>query len=370
MRWTTWLVSAAVAFGAASCGENTPPQGQSQTHLSSTANHSSPSQGSQTARAKDATPTPPANAMWTIFCDSVDGPAHVADASLLKSRLLQISGLKSWYVIHGEKESSIYYGYYGSLNDPKEKARAEQDRAKIASLNDNLGNRLVRGDLLVAINPPDPQAPADWNLLNTPKDRYWTIEIATFVGNPKRKEAAVDMVRDLRSRGETEAYFYQGPTASSVCIGAWPRDAVAEQGTGLNRHGEMRDDAHTQSPDQPLLVFVGDAAPANIPGRVFEPGTGKAMAVEGMKLQVLDADMKAKMTKEEYKYHSINYELHAKQANGQMFYDPAVLTIIPHDAAVTAVSDNDWQLTGGNAAPKPQPPSTPGDNVLRSIGDK
>jgi hypothetical protein len=392
MKLQHWIASALLAIGVASCGENAqPPAQQSRSTLGQqqqVARGNSPQAGDRVsqpapgqARAagpgqknnKTATidaPIPPADAQWTIFCDSIDGVGHVENAGIMRSRLIQLTGMRDWYVIHGEKDSRIYYGYYRGLDDPAEKRRAEADRLKIANLTDRLGNRLLRGGVLEPVSVPDPVAPADWNLLNTAKKAYWSIEIASFSGNPKRKEAAVQAVRELRQRGETEAYFYHGETASSVCIGAWPRDAVAEQGTGIDDKGNVRDDAHTVNPDQPLLVFT-DTVP-NLAPRVLEPGTGKPMAVQAPKLDIQDADMKKKV--KEYPYHSVNYEYHGVTNAGQTFPDPSVLVVIPHDEA-SAANDDNWRLTGGqpggNAAAAPHPaPAGAGDNVLRSIGDK
>ena len=313
---------------------------------------------------------PPADAQWTILCDTIEGPSHVEDAGIMKQRLAKLSGLHDWYVIHGERESTIYYGYYRSLDNPAEKVRAEQDRARIAALTDQLQNRLVRGGVLVPVTAPDPQAPSDWNLLNTPKDAYWTIEIATFVGNAQRKQAAVQAVRELRAKGE-KAYFYHGPSASSVCIGAWPRDAMQEQGTGIDKNGQSRDDAHAQDPNAPLLV-LGDLAPPNMPSRVLEPGTGRPMTVMAQKRVYNDPTLAKKA--EEYPYHYVNYELRGTQNGAQVFPDPSVLVIIPHEQ--TAATDDDWRLTGGVQPSPPglpqegrhSPGNTPGDDALRSIG--
>jgi hypothetical protein len=392
MRLQHWIASALVALGVASCGENAPPpnQPQSQTTLGQqqqVAQGNSPQsnarigqeapakpvvsarQSGKQAASYDA-PIPPPDAQWTIFCDSIDGVGHVENASIMRSRLIQLTGMRDWYVIHGEKDSKIYYGYYRSLDDPAEKRRAEGDRLKIANLTDRLGNRLVRGGVLEPVMEPDPVAPAAWNLLNAPKNAYWSIEIATFSGNSKRKEAAVQAVRELRERGEAEAYFYHGETASSVCIGAWPREAVAEQGTGIDKQGNTRDDAHTSNPDQPLLV-INDVIP-NIPARVLEPGTGKPMAVQAPKLDIVDPDMKKKA--KEYPYHAVNYEYRGVSHGGETFPDSSVLVVIPHDQA--SAGDDNWRLTGGEpggnpgaAAPHPTPAGA-GDNVLRSIGDK
>jgi hypothetical protein len=239
-------------------------------------------------------------------------------------------------------------------------------------LTDKLGNPLVRGNVLVSYSAPDPEAPPEWNLANTPKTAYWSIEIATFAGDPRRKEAAVEMVRQLRENGEQLAYYFHGPTASSVCIGAWPRDAVKEQGTGVDRHGNMRDDAHARNSDQPIVVFGGDVLPPNIAADVREPGTGKRMLVEGMRLEYQDPQMKQKA--EEYPLHAVNYEVRGTAKDGKAIPNPSVLIVIPHDQSGTG--EDDSLLTGGpSRAPDFQPAArpvntTPGDSVLRSIEGK
>jgi hypothetical protein len=380
MKLQHWVGSALVALAVASCNENNPPPSQSQPDLTKakvlvtspgTTPVSAQSKGhkSEVQSVADDAPIPPADAQWTIFCDSVTGIGHIENARILRSRLVALTGLHEWYVIHSDKESSLYYGYY--RDTPADKKRGEADRLKVANLSDRYGNHLVRGGLLQPVVAPDPGAPADWNLLNTPKNAYWSIEIATFAGNPKRKDAAVQMVRELRAKGETQAYYYHGPTVSSVCIGGWPRDAVAEQGTGIDHNAQMRDDAHTSNADQSLFVFGGaEQAPPNVAGRILEPGTNKPMAVQGKRLDILDPIMKQKTV--DYPYHYVNYELHAAQNGNVNYPDPSVLVAIPHEDAPS--DDESWRLTG--ARPNSQSssenrpaPAGAGDNVLKSIGD-
>jgi hypothetical protein len=372
------IAAALLGWLAVSCGENN----------SSTASQSSqgkvsnaaPAQGPQPALSprgapqgvarQDDSPVPPKDAQWTIFCDKIDGPNHVAVARELKTRLVAKSQMRDWYVIHGSSDSSLYYGFYRSIDDPRdpaERKRAESDRMRIQSLTTPYGEKLVRGGILVPLDAPDPEAPPKWNLTNTPKTAYWSLQIAAFKDDPHRKEAAVQAVRELRAQGE-EAYYYHGPVISSVCIGAWPREAVKEQGTGLDAKGMSRDDAHTIDPTQPLLVFTGDQAPDNVARDVREPGTGKRMAVMGMKLEVQDKVLDAKI--KQFPTHSVNYEVHGTKSGEQTFADPSFLVIIPHDEAEG--SPDNSLLTAG-PAPRdvsPRTPASPGDEGLRSIGDR
>jgi hypothetical protein len=367
------IVSGLIVVGAMSCGENGTPPPQSHGSLASAGQPAAPAAKPMLVNqpANSDAPIPPKDAQWTILCDMIQGPGHVEQALLIRDRLRRMSGMSDWYLIHDADDTSIYYGYYRSLDNPAEKMRAAQDRARIAALTDQLGNRLLRSAQMVQVVAPDPQAPADWNLVNTPKTAYWTIEIMTFADNPKRKEAAVEAVREIRAHGENECYFYHGPTASSVCIGAWPKEAVAEQGTGLDKKGDNRDDAHNLNPNQSVLVFGGpDVAPSNVAGQVQDPATGKPMTVEGQKLNVQDPDMKAKIAR--YPNHAVNYEVHGTQNGNQVIPDPSVLVVIPH---TEAGGEDDWRLNGGFQPPAPagqanrNAPTSPGDSLLRSFGD-
>lgn len=364
MKWQPWIASIAVALGVASCGENGPPPEQSHTALKPALLKTNPPAPVTDAKAAaqpglaDVAPAP-AGTQWTILCDILQGPGHVENARDLKTMLARRSGMPDWYIIHTDHDSTIYYGYYRSLDAPAEKRRAEEDLRRIKGLADTLGNPIVPGDVLVAYNAPDPQAPPEWNLLNTPKTAYWSIEIATFSGNPLRKQAAVDMVRQLRQHGEKLAFYYHGPTASSVCIGAWPRDAVREQTSA---------DAHALRADQPIVVF-NDVLPPNVSADVREPGTGKRMVVEGKKLEYNDPQMQEKA--KEYPVHSVNYEVRGFDRDGKKFPDPSVLVIVPHDEG--SGGEDDSMLTGGpqrqpavQSPPRPQD-TPPGDSALRSI---
>ena len=380
MRLGTLIACCLIGLGAVSCNENSQPASQNSSSAATAVKSggtpqaqaqrpaaSNPQVSAGQPKQSFQSPVPPANAKWTILCEEFNGPAHVSEATLLKSRLVQTTGSNDWYVIHTETQSSIYYGYYRDLDNPAEKKRSEADRTRIAALTDARGNPLLRGSILVPVALPDPEAPAEWNLLNTPQDAYWTIEIATFSGDTKRKEAAVEMVRELRA-DKYPAYYYHGETASSVCIGAWKRSAVAEQGTGINTKGQTRDDAHTQSPDTPLLVLP-DVVPPNMPAQVTDPNTGKKMAVMAFKLQILDPDMKKTVDNPKFQFHMMNYEYRGTRDNQA---DPAVLVEIPHQQSVAR--QDDWRLNGGGATPaQPQmeqrKPTAAGDNVLRSIGD-
>jgi len=384
MRTRNVVLSVCLALGVASCGENQTPSdpakpgptansGGAVTPTPTNANFTS-SKNTQTAAGVPVTPAPN-DAVWTIACDTIEGPTHVAESALKKQALIAETHMPDWYVVHSEAKSDIYYGHYGDLTNKSEKKRADADRQKIASLLDSLGNPVVRGTVMIPIVTPDPVAPPEWDLRNVPKDAYWTIEWATFLNRSDRKQLAVEMVRYYREHeGMKNIYYYHGEQVSSVCVGAWKREAIAEQDndiTDITKGSKNRDDAHTQSPDTPLLVMT-DIAPAQMPKRVLEPGTGREMTVEALRRDVRDPDLQAAMDK--YKDHYVNGYLQGKNdRDGNFLPNPSMLVQIPHDqtAAATAITDDNWRLAGGQQPmpTNPKPQAHNGDSVLRSIGE-
>jgi hypothetical protein len=176
-------------------------------------------------------PEAPANAQWTLYCQSISGPGHVERANDVKQQLIRSTGMKSWYVIHTGEASNLYYGFYRTIDSSersdsrKDGQQAQKDRQRIDAMKDSAGERPFARCMFVELAAPDPQAPTDWNLLNTPDNMYWSVQIAAYQHHPDRKKYAVDAVRDARARG-VPAYFYHGPSVSSVCVGTWPMSAV------------------------------------------------------------------------------------------------------------------------------------------------
>jgi len=300
---------------------------------------------------------PPSDAQFTLYCMGIPGPAHIEQANAAKENLIKMTGMKDWYIVHQDGQSIIYYGFYRSINDPKDKdsARAQSDRKKIDSLKDAAGNKVFDRPLFVQVDAPDPVAPPEWNLMNS--NGYWSLQIAAYKDSPKRKEAAVDAVREARKNG-VEAYYYHGETTSSVCIGAWPREAVKEQDTEV---------AAAQDPGQDILVLP-QALPAgsNVQVRNRDGAAVKAVAP---KFEPIDASMIAAM--QQYPTHALNGEVHAKTVDDPItgakktVEDPSFFVVIPHKAP---------SLLRAQPAPPslvtPVTPTTPGGGKLRSLGDQ
>lgn len=306
----------------------------------------------------NAAPLPPKDARWTLYCQAIHGPDHVDRAKAIKTRLVEASPLKDWYVIHQESESILYYGFYRSINDPKDKResdRAQRDRkAIVESVQDTQGNAMFAQCFFVEAASPDPAAPPEWDLRNA--DGYWSVEIGVYKDSPQRKQAAVEAVRAARNEG-VPAYYFHGPTASSVCIGNWPRDAVREQEESA---------AVAADPTQDVLILP---QPINIPGNVEIRNTeGQRVKAMAPRIEPVDPSLVATIAK--YPSHAVNGEVTVDHVP-----DPATgkTTPAPKPSLLVRIPKEGPSLLRQNQPPPtlvgPASPSDrPGAGRLRSIG--
>jgi hypothetical protein len=270
---------------------------------------------------------PPKDARWTLYCQAIGGAAHVEQANAAKDELVKMTGLKDWYVIHSEGQSVIYFGFYRSIRDPrdpKESDRAQRDLDRITAMADQAGTRLFRQPLFVEVTSPDPVAPAEWNLVNT--DGYWTLQIAAYKDSVHRKEAAVEAVRAARAAG-VPAFYYHGPTTSSVCVGVWSRNAVKEQ---------AEDRAVASDPTQDLLVLDQPLAGA----QNYQIRNQQGERVKAMAPRFEPADPSLLAAIEQYPTHAVNGEVRTREIDDplnpqkkKIVEDPSFLVVIPKPAA-------------------------------------
>ena len=268
--------------------------------------------------AVDAPAVPPEGAMYTLLCLSFTGPDHIADATRIKQQLIQQTQLKDWYVVHSQTQSDLYYGYYKTHEDvtqTEEYARAHAEQAKIASLHNDQGEKLFPMVVFVPINLPDPPAPKEWELSRNPG--YWTLQIAIYRDSPRRKQAAVDAVRDARARG-IEAYYQHGPAASGVFIGSWPKEAAHQNDASTP----------TQDPNQPLLILSNPIA--GIEDKDVYTQDGRKVKVVIATLEVSDPTLKSAMA--QYPYTYVNGEVTGRTTrDGKVIPYPSCLIPVPHD---------------------------------------
>lgn len=304
-------------------------------------------------------PVPPKGAQYTIFCARIEGDAHVERSNRLKNDLIQKSGLRDWYVLHDDRQSLLYHGYYRTFNDTadrREMERAQSDLKRVKAMSVD-GYRMFPSALFVDLDAPDPVAPPEWNLLNARGS--WSLQIAAYKDSPLRKEAAVEAVREARKQG-IEAYFYHGDTVSSVCLGAWPEEAVSVREAGME---------NANSTD-PFLV-----TPAGLPDEVVRDVRDVKVLRE--EVQILDPTLLATMR--QYPHHAVNGEQIGRMVNGKQVFDPSLLIKIPErpqgsdGLAGAGIEPNNGPGAGpgsdsrsSSPAPRPAPPP-PGRGKLKSV---
>lgn len=302
---------------------------------------------------------PPRDARFTIYCALISGPEHVRRAKELRDEMMASSGLSGWYVVHQDNGSILYHGFYRAFNDPAdaaESARAKSDRERIDQITDAAGQRPFRQSLFVDINSPDPDAPAEWNLVNA--KGAWTVQIAAYRGSPERKQFAVDAVREARAQG-IEAYFYHGEAISSVCVGVWGQDAVRSP-----------DDEIRAAPDEDLVISIG--SPAQDAVRAIQSSSGNRVRVVEPRSEIVDPTLRA--TLERFPFHTVNgmedYLVRRDPATGarQRSRVPSFIVEVPrHEASLLR---GDAEPPPGLVDPAKARESRPqeGRGRLRSLG--
>jgi hypothetical protein len=274
----------------------------------------------------------PPDARWTLYCASISGPDRISRMAQLKNYLVQKSPMKDWYVVHDEQNSTLFYGFYSNVEKSERgSARAHADRKAISEWRDG-DERPFAACFFTQITPPNPVAPPEWNLANAPADAAWSVQIAAFKDDVKRKQAAVDAVRELREKGII-AFYYHGNAVSSVCIGAWPEDALKRQ--------EMDGSRAVVDEDQAMLVSQGP-----LPAQFKNARTKDGQRVVPFTQRIEIADSSLKATLDQYPYHYVNYDAQSREvrtASGKVERVPApsFLVKIPRDPnAVVAGGGN------------------------------
>lgn len=299
-------------------------------------------------------PDAPADAQWTLYCQTIAGPGHVERSRDLKAALVRGTPLRDWYVIHGADSSNLYHGFYRAIDSSersehrRDGTRAQSDRQKIDGMLDANGGRPFKRCMFVELAAPDPDAPPEWNLAHAPQEMFWSVQIAAYGHHPDRKKFAVESVREARNQG-VEAYYYHGPAFSSVCVGLWPMDAVRHDGSrGMSDHA-----------NRDLLIL-----PAGLPpiedGTEFRNDRGERMHAMKNEVEIVDRSLIATLKKYSGDLgHTINGEL--RISKGQKKPDPSFLVRVP---GRFLQGENVGDFVGGADA-VPVDPSDTGISFLR-----
>jgi hypothetical protein len=178
--------------------------------------------------------------MWAIRCLTLQGSNRIQLAENYANSIKQVKALKSDLVrvIHEAEETSVFYGRYQRQYDAKtgEERYAPdpmRDLEFIRSLSMDIqdpatGRRTVWPFQLATMStlPGGRGTHPEWLLDRAPG--YYSLQIAVFYNTGdmrQRKFAAEEYCKLLREQGE-EAYYFNGPVNSIVCVGAFPKEAI------------------------------------------------------------------------------------------------------------------------------------------------
>lgn len=330
----------------------------------------------------------PVDARWTLVCQRYGGVNHVERAKIAKQQAAQVTAMKGFYVVHEEDMSTLYYGFYRVLSprelvDPDrpntaaenaEGNRAQADREKLSKFEVSLGVKLFSTVMFFQLEPVDPPAPAEWDLRNVdraksdtdPTKAFWSLEVAVYKDDAGRKQAAVEAVKVLREQGVRDVYFYHGKVSSSVCIGAWPRDAVREQEMGGKGFVE------TEDASQEIMVFGQRFAPG-VSERIHN-AQGRRVKAYAPRLDVADPTMLDTMRR--YPLRAVNgYEIEREEklrsGGTRKVKEPSLVIIIPRDESILNAPTRETQVDPLISLPTLGPGgSGQGGNRLRSLGQQ
>lgn len=273
-------------------------------------------------------PTPPKDAVWTIWCQSFAGPMRAAEATQARDAMERLTGWREWWLLHQEDSSTLYYGFYRAIDreaedgkERREAARAHSELERIRKLADGDQNRLFATPLLVQIPNSTTEGPSEWDLRNAPADAYWTLLIGVYRDHPDRKKTAVEAVRQLRKEG-VQAFYLHGASSTTICVGAWPRSALKEQ-----------ESDHAEAPEKDVeVMYIGVPLPKNAP-REYINARGKKVRIFAPQIEIQDASLEQAINKHPYFY--VNGEVFGRKVTDpktkieDVLYDRSSLLVIP-----------------------------------------
>lgn len=178
--------------------------------------------------------------VWAIRCLSLRGPNRFRLAQNYADALKKVAGLRPdlVQVFHEADESTLYYGRYRRVYDARKQTESFRpdhlrDLNLIRQLSMNVqdpvvGSRVVWPFGLATMDalPTGRGEHPEWELSKAPG--YYSLQVAVFYNTGemrRRKYAAEEYCKLLREQGE-EAYYHHGSVNSSVCIGAFPEEAI------------------------------------------------------------------------------------------------------------------------------------------------
>ena len=171
-------------------------------------------------------------------------------------------------------------------------------------------------------------------------------------------------MRDARKNG-VPAYYFHGPTASSVCIGVWPKEAVREEGV----------QADPNDPNGNAIVSTDAAHDVVVLPQPLDPSLqiknrdGQRVREITPHNEIVDPSLMATMAR--YPTHAVNGEVLSDsvpdpQNPGKMnaVSKPSLLVKVPKEAPSLLRQNTPPPSLVGPTSPN----QTPGTGTLKSIG--
>lgn len=179
--------------------------------------------------------------VWAVRCRTLRGANRFQLADSYANALKKVDGLKPELVqvFHEAEESTVYYGRYQRGYDARSDTESfrpdplrDLDLIRHLSLNVQdpaLGSRIVWPFQLATMGtlPVGRGQHPEWELSKAPG--YYSLQVAVFYnteGMRRRRYAAEEYCRLLREEKGEQAYYHHGAVNSSVCIGAFPEEAI------------------------------------------------------------------------------------------------------------------------------------------------
>ncbi len=192
---------------------------------------------------------------WTIECNTYLSENHAKAADSMATALKRVPELRSEsvWVEHGPKRSTVFYGEYPlKYVQAQVASESHAEGDLIIKLSDEIKSdldfirKLAMGDkypFFSARPIPKPLAdvgPPEWDIRNA--RGIYTLNVGVTYNTEtlhNYKEAAIEWVRDLRSRGH-EAYYYHDPDRpqTSICVGTFGEEALTDTGGGRSGYSE------------------------------------------------------------------------------------------------------------------------------------
>ena len=174
---------------------------------------------------------------YTVLLKQFHDNGHQDFAKTWKESLATGRGWEDLYIITSGNHSELYWGNYTS----RSKAERQCEIAKAHRRADGVAPLL---GAVVAIAPGTVAGPPEWDISRCPGT--YSLLVAVFQDQPDasppyvgRREYAVAYCRRLREEGR-EAYYYHGPTSSSVTIGSFGPEAIETKQQLQRRPGQRR----------------------------------------------------------------------------------------------------------------------------------